>query len=66
MGEPLLFGLGIAAATYATFTVVSYLEVRNKIEQQISLGEDPYELQVERKERKKPQQKKKNSIKRRS
>lgn len=63
MSEPLLLGgaiLGIAAATYATFVTVSYLEVKDKIDRQIASGEDPYELQVEQKPRKKPAQKKSN------
>ena len=62
--EPLLLGgsiIGIIAASAATFVGVSYLEVRDKINQQITAGEDPYELNVETKERKKPPQKNKSS-----
>lgn len=61
MPEPLLLGgsiIGILAASAATFVGVSYLEVRDKINQQITAGEDPYELKVEEKQRKKPPQKK--------
>jgi hypothetical protein len=60
--EPLILGgsiLGFAAASVATFITVSYLEVKDKINNQIIAGEDPYELQVEQKQRKKPGQKKK-------
>jgi hypothetical protein len=38
---------GIAGLTFASFTAVSFLEVRRKIEDQIAAGEDPYELRVE-------------------
>jgi hypothetical protein len=48
--------VGFAAASVATFITVSYLEVKDKIDQQIIAGEDPYELKVE--QRKKPAQKK--------
>ena len=61
--EPLILGgqiLGFVAASVATFVTVSYLEVKDKINNQIISGEDPYELQVENKQRKKPVQKKKN------
>ena len=58
MPEPLVVGLGLAAATWGTFVAVSYLEVKNKIDSQIASGEDPYELQVEQKERTKPAKKK--------
>lgn len=61
--EPLILGgqiLGFVAASVATFVTVSYLEVKDKINNQIISGEDPYELQVETKQRKKPVQKKKN------
>lgn len=62
--EPFLLGgsiIGIIAVSAATFVGVSYLEVRDKINQQIIAGEDPYELKVEEKQRKKPPQKKKSS-----
>ena len=62
--EPLLLGgsvLGIIGMTAATFVGVSYFEVKSKIDQQIAAGEDPYELRVEKKERKKPAQKKNSS-----
>ncbi|KAH7624114.1 hypothetical protein NADE_008926 [Nannochloris sp. 'desiccata'] len=61
--EPLILGgsiIGFAAASVATFITVSYLEVKDKINNQIISGEDPYELQVE-KQRKKPAQKKKSN-----
>ena len=38
---------GIAGLTFASFTAVSYLEVKRKIEGQLAAGEDPYELRVE-------------------
>ena len=41
---------GIAGATFAAFTAVSYLEVKRKIDEQIARGEDPYELRVEKRE----------------
>lgn len=65
--EPLLLAgsiAGIAGLTFATFVGVSYLEVRDKINQQIIAGEDPYELKVEKKQRKKPAQKKSGKAKR--
>jgi hypothetical protein len=40
---------GIAGLTFASFTAVSYLEVKKRIDEQISAGEDPYELRVETK-----------------
>jgi len=61
--EPLILGgsiIGFAAASVATFITVSYLEVKEKINNQAIAGEDPYELQIE-KQRKKPAQKKKNN-----
>jgi hypothetical protein len=56
--EPSTVGtvIGFAIASVATFISVSYLEVKDKIDQQIIAGEDPYELKVE--QRKKPAQKK--------
>lgn len=59
--EPLLLGgsiVGIAGALWATFVGVSYLEVKSKIDRQIAVGEEPYELRAETKPRKKPVQKK--------
>ena len=65
LGETFLLGgsvLGIAAVTWATFVSVSYLELRNKINDQISAGEEPYELRSESKRsRKAPPSKKKKS-----
>ncbi|EFN56359.1 expressed protein [Chlorella variabilis] len=49
--EPLLLVgsvAGIAGLTFASFTAVSYLEVKKRIDEQTAAGEDPYELQVER------------------
>jgi len=38
---------GIAGATFAAFTAVSYFEVKRKIDEQIASGEEPYQLRVE-------------------
>lgn len=38
---------GIAGLTFASFTAVSFLEVRRKIEDQLAAGEEPYQLRVE-------------------
>lgn len=67
MPEPLAIlgsAAGLAGLTFATFVTVSYLEVKDKINQQIIAGEDPYELKVETKPRKKPAQKKSGKAKR--
>jgi hypothetical protein len=60
--EPVLLGgsiIGFAAAAFTTFVAVSYLELQEKIKNQVAMGEEPYELKVER--RKKPKQKKSKS-----
>ncbi|KAI3426238.1 hypothetical protein D9Q98_008614 [Chlorella vulgaris] len=49
--EPLFLAgslAGIAGLTFASFTAVSYFEVKRKIDEQIARGEDPYELRVEK------------------
>ncbi|KAL4438202.1 hypothetical protein ABPG77_010563 [Micractinium sp. CCAP 211/92] len=51
VAEPLLLAgsvAGIAGLTFLSFTAVSYLEVKRKIDEQIARGEDPYELQVQK------------------
>lgn len=40
--------VGIAGLTFLTFAVVSFTEMRRKIDEQVSRGEDPYELQVDK------------------
>lgn len=36
--------LGIAGLTFATFAVVSFTEMRRKIDEQVSSGQSPYQL----------------------
>lgn len=57
---------GILGVTYATFTAVSYQEVKRKIDEQVARGEDPYQLKTEDStgKRAKPVQKKKKQSKR--
>ena len=61
--EVISLGLGVLGAGVA-FVAVSFSEVRNKINEQIIAGEDPYELKVEKKERKQPKQKSNNKQRR--
>jgi hypothetical protein len=49
---------GIAGLTFAAFVTTSYLELQQKIKEQVLAGEEPYELKIETKKRKKPAQKK--------
>ena len=42
---------GIAGLTFLSFTAVSYLEVKNKIDEQLARGEDPYQLRVEQRQK---------------
>eukprot|EP00891_Asterochloris_glomerata_P009895 jgi/Astpho2/9895/Aster-x1617 len=49
---------GIAGLTWATFTAVSYFEVKKKIDEQIAQGSEPYELKIEQKQRQQPAGKK--------
>lgn len=37
--------IGVVGLAWATFTGVSYFEVRKKIDEAVEAGEDPYELQ---------------------
>ena len=62
--EPLLLGgsvIGFAAASFAVFVGVSYIELQSKIQRQIETGEEPYQLKVEK--RRLPKQKKEKKSK---
>ena len=61
LAESLATAALITGATVVTFVVVSFTEVRAKIDQQIAAGEDPYELRVDRE---KPKKKKSKSSQR--
>ena len=42
---------GIAGLTFASFTAVSFFEVKRRIDEQVAAGEEPYQLRVEKKVR---------------
>lgn len=42
--------IGVVGLAWATFTGVSYIEVRKKIDEAVEAGQDPYELKTDRKQ----------------
>lgn len=49
LAESLATGGAILAFTAVTFVAVSYVELQQKIKDQITAGETPYELQTDKK-----------------
>jgi len=46
--------IGAVGLSWATFTGVSYLEVKRKIDEAVDLGDQPYELKTEQKAVRRP------------
>lgn len=42
--------IGFVGLAWATFTGVSYIEVRKKIDEAVEAGQDPYELKVDKRQ----------------